>query len=239
MSGILYIVSTPIGNLKDITYRAVEVLKSVDVIACEDTRKTGILTKEYGIETATISYHDHNKESRGKHIINLLQSGESVALVSDAGTPAINDPGFNLVRDARAENIEVTGVPGACAAINALAISGLATDRFCYEGFLPVKKGRMTTLERIRDEDRTIILYEGVHKIEKTLKDLHQYIGDRKIVLLREMTKVYEEYVTGSAEEILQYFSENPLKGEFVLIIDGISKKRGKKVNKYANQVDN
>ncbi|PID27035.1 MAG: 16S rRNA (cytidine(1402)-2'-O)-methyltransferase [Candidatus Cloacimonadota bacterium] len=233
---MLYIVSTPIGNLKDITYRAVEVLKSVDLIACEDTRKTGILTKEYNISTPLISYHDHNKESRGKHIINLLESGENIALVSDAGTPAINDPGFNLVRDARNLNIKVTGVPGACAAINGIAISGLATDRFCYEGFLPVKKGRMTSLEKIKNEERTIIIYEGVHKIEKTLKDLKEYIGDRKIVILREMTKVYEEYIRGTAQEILNHFKENPLKGEFVLIVEGFDKKKVKKTNKYSKK---
>jgi 16S rRNA (cytidine1402-2'-O)-methyltransferase len=231
MSGVLYIVSTPIGNLKDITYRAVEILKKVDFIGCEDTRKTGTLCKEYGIDTPFISYHDHNKDSKGKHIINLLNGGNSIALVSDAGTPAINDPGFNLVRSARDEGIEVTGVPGACAAINGLAISGLPTDRFCYEGFLPVKKGRMSMLKKIEIEERTTILYESVHKIEKTLLDLKEYVGERKVVVLREMTKLYEQFIEGSIEEVLSQIDENNRKGEFVILIEGLGKKR--KENKY------
>ncbi|MBN1971359.1 MAG: 16S rRNA (cytidine(1402)-2'-O)-methyltransferase [Candidatus Delongbacteria bacterium] len=231
MSGKLYIVATPIGNLKDITYRAVEILKSVEYIACEDTRKTGILLKEYSINNAKlISYHDHNKDSKGKHIMNILLGGGDIALVSDAGTPAINDPGFNVVRDARIEGVEVIGIPGPSAAINALAVSGLPTDRFCYEGFLPVKKGRQTMLKKIQAEERTIILYESVHKIVRTISDLKEYIDDRKIVVMREMTKIYEEYIFGTADEVLSKLNDNNIKGEFVIIIEGIGKKKDRTI---------
>jgi len=236
-SGVLYIVATPIGNYNDITLRALETLKDVDLIACEDTRKTRSLCQHFDIDKKLISYHDHNKEIREGRLIDELIGGKNIALVSDAGTPGINDPGFNIVRAAKAANIKVIGIPGACAAINALVTSGLPTDRFCYEGFLPVKKGRQTTLDRLKVEERTIILYESVHKIGRTLADFESIFPERIISLHREMTKIYEETIIGTASELLDRLDELTLKGEFTVIISAISSKEKKteKINKYAS----
>ena len=238
-TGILYMVSTPIGNLGDITFRAVETLKIVEIIACEDTRKTGILCREYGIENKLMSYHDHNKELKEEYILSLLMDGKSVAVVSDAGTPGINDPGFNLVRAARRGGFTVLGIPGACAAVNALVISGLPTDKFYYEGFLPVKKGRETALNRISSLDCSIVLYESVHRIIKTLNDLKKKFSGRKVSVHREMTKIYEEAISGDFDEVIEKLEAGVVKGEFVIIISGISAKEKKKekVNKYKKNV--
>lgn len=232
MNGKLYLVATPIGNMRDITLRAIDIMKEVDVIACEDTRKTGILLKEYGIDKKLETYHDHNKMAKGKHLINLLKGGTDIALVSDAGTPGVNDPGFNLCRDAIAEGIEVFSIPGAAAFLTALITSGLPTDRFCYEGFLPVKKGRQTALDKIKDEERTIILYESVHRILRTLEDILVKVGDRNMTLHREMTKIHEEVYRGKVSEVIEQLKNSVVKGEFCIVLEGRGKKN-KKDKKY------
>ena len=236
ISGSLYVVSVPIGNIKDITYRAVEVLQQVDLIACEDTRKTGLLCKEYNIESKLTSYHDHNKNSKGTYLISELERGKNIAIVSDAGTPGINDPGYNIVKDAKEKEIRIIGVPGATAAINALVTSGLPTDRYCYEGFLPAKKGRKTALEKLKDEIRTIILYESVHRIIKTLKELNEIFPERVVSVHREMTKIHEEVISGLIPVVIDSLEKGNIKGEFVIIISGLSAKdmKKEKVNKYA-----
>ncbi|HQO10355.1 MAG TPA: 16S rRNA (cytidine(1402)-2'-O)-methyltransferase [Clostridiales bacterium] len=221
-NGKLYIVSTPIGNYDDITLRALKTLKEVDLIACEDTRKTGILLKYYGIEAKLMSYHDHNENYKGDVIVEKLENGENVAVVSDAGTPCISDPGFKIVRSARERGIEVVGVPGVSAAVNALVISGMPTDSFVFEGFLPHKKGRMTKLSEIKEEKRTVIVYESVHRILKLIGELCSSIPDRRICVLREMTKIYEEHIIGYPCDVLKKISEKEPKGEFVVIIEGL-----------------
>lgn len=228
--GKLYIVSTPIGNYDDMTFRAIKTLKEVDLIACEDTRKTGILLKHFEIGSKLMSYHDHNENYKGDLIISKLESGENIAVVSDAGTPCISDPGFKIVRSAREKGIEVIGVPGVSAAINALVISGMPTDSFVFEGFLPHKKGRQTKLKRIAEEKRTIIVYESVHRIIKLIEELCIVIPDRKICVLREMTKIYEEHICGEPETILAKLKEKTPKGEFVVIIEGLNEKLKNKV---------
>jgi len=235
--GTLFVVSVPIGNLKDITYRAVEVLNQVDMIACEDTRKTGLLCKEYNIDSKLTSYHDHNKNSKGAYLISELEKGRNIAIVSDAGTPGINDPGYNIVKDAKEMGIKVIGVPGATAAINALVTSGLPTDKYCYEGFLPAKKGRKTALETLKNEVRTIILYESVHRIIKTLKELNEFFPERQVSIHREMTKIHEEVINGLLPEVIEKLEQGVVKGEFVIIISGLSAKdlKKEKVNKYRN----
>jgi len=230
IKGKLYIVSTPIGNYDDITFRAIKTLKEVDLIACEDTRKTGILLKHFEIESKLMSYHDHNENYKGDIIISRLESGENVAVVSDAGTPCISDPGFKIVRSAREKGIDVIGVPGVSAAINALVISGMPTDSFVFEGFLPHKKGRQTRLNAVRDEKRTIIVYESVHRIIKLIEELSVSMSDRKICVLREMTKIYEEHICGEPESVLARLREKSPKGEFVVIIEGVKDKVKTKV---------
>lgn len=231
--GKLYIVSTPIGNFGDMTFRAVETLKNCDLIACEDTRRTGLLMKEYDIETNLTSYHDHNKNYRSDQILQKILNGQNVAIVSDAGTPCISDPGFVIVRAAREKGIDVVGIPGATAAINAVAVSGMPTDRFVFEGFLPHKKGRKSRLNAIKDDDRTLILYESVHRIIKTLKELKLYFANRKVAVLREMTKTYEEFISGTFDQVIEHFNENEPKGEFVIVIEAKKTEKKVKVNKY------
>jgi 16S rRNA (cytidine1402-2'-O)-methyltransferase len=221
MSGKLYIVSVPIGNYGDMTFRAVEVLKSVQLIACEDTRKTGIILKHFGIESKLISYHDHNEIVKAEFLIGKLAAGENIAVVSDAGTPCISDPGFRIVRAARESGIAVEGVPGASALINGLVISGMPTDSFVFEGFLPHKKGRRTKLSAIAEEKRTVVLYESVHRIIKLLGELNEVVPERKICVLREMTKIYEEHILGLPHEVLKKLSNSTPKGEFVVVIEG------------------
>ncbi|TRZ49610.1 MAG: 16S rRNA (cytidine(1402)-2'-O)-methyltransferase [Dehalococcoidia bacterium] len=227
MAAVLYIVATPIGNLKDLTLRAIETLKSVDVIACEDTRHTKILLNAYDIQTSLISYFEHNKIKRAKEIIQMLHSGKRVALVSDAGTPGISDPGYRLVHDAIASGVGVVAIPGASAAITALAVSGLATDRFSFEGFLPPKtQARRKKLKALSKEERTIILYESPHRIARSLYDIEDVLGDIFIVCARELTKKFEEIRRERVSVLLKHFTVEKPQGEFVLLFDLRSQKR-------------
>lgn len=218
----LYIVPTPIGNLDDMTFRAVKVLKEVDVILAEDTRTSGKLLKYFEITTPMQSHHMHNEHKMVERIVERLQSGESIALISDAGTPAISDPGFLLTRTCVQHNVEVECLPGATAFVPALVNSGLPNDKFVFEGFLPVKKGRQTRLEMLAEETRTIIFYESPHKLLKTLTQFIEYFGDdRQISVSRELTKLYEETVRGTVKEILTIFEKKHPKGEFVIVVEG------------------
>ena len=226
--GTLYLVSTPIGNLEDITLRALRVLGEVDLIAAEDTRRTGQLLKHFGLRTRQESYHDHNKEQKAKALLRQLLQGESVAVVSDAGTPGISDPAYRLVGEAVRASIPVVPIPGATAAIAALCSSGLPTDRFVFEGFLPPKKGRKKRLENLADETRTIVLYESPHRLLRTLSDLRETLGDRPVAVCRELTKKFEEILRGSISEVIDAFSPRKIQGEFVLIVQGRTKKNGK-----------
>ena len=220
--GKLYIVPTPIGNLKDITLRAVEVLKEVDLILAEDTRTSGKLLKTYNIDTPMQSHHMHNEHKTVASITSRILNGETIALISDAGTPAISDPGFLLTRSCVEAGIEVDCLPGATALIPALVNSGLPNDRFVFEGFLPQKKGRQTRLKQLSDESRTMVFYESPHKLLKTLEQLSEYFGpDRQASVSRELTKLHEETVRGTLTEILEYYQERPPKGELVLVVGG------------------
>ena len=224
MSGILYLCATPIGNLGDITYRALEILKEVDLIAAEDTRHTMKLLNYFEIDTKTTSYHEHNKYDKGKYIISQLMEGKNIALVTDAGTPGISDPGEELVKMCCDNNIQVTGLPGAVAGIVALIISGLPTRRFVFEGFLPTKKKeRKAILETLEKETRTIILYESPHRLTKTLEELYNYLGNREISICKELTKKYENIYRDNLEKAIKYYEINQPKGEYVLIIKGIN----------------
>ncbi len=222
-TGKLYLVSTPIGNLKDITLRALEVLSQVSLIAAEDTRRSGILLKHYQIETATTSYFDFNQQKKTPALIQKLKAGESIALISDAGTPGISDPAFYLVREAIKENITIEAIPGATAFVPALIVSGLPTDRFVFEGFLPTKKGRHSRLLELAEERRTIILYESPNRILKTLNQLAEYFGNRRVAISREMTKKFEQIYRGTVEEFNENSASFTLKGEFVIVIAGKS----------------
>jgi 16S rRNA (cytidine1402-2'-O)-methyltransferase len=221
MPGTLYLVSTPIGNLEDITYRAVRILSSVDLIAAEDTRKTKILLDHFNISKPMVSYHSFNERQRAPELISKLLAGQSVAVVSDAGTPGISDPAFYLVRSAIEKEIPIVPIPGPSAFTTALIVSGLPTDRFVFEGFLPPKKGRKTKLESLRSEPRTIILYESPHRVLKTLSDISTYWGNRYVVVARELTKKFEEIVRGPVQSVLQELSQKPQRGEYVLVVEG------------------
>ena len=219
---MLYIVPTPIGNLQDITLRAIEVLKKVDLILAEDTRTSSKLLNHYAIQKPVTPFHQHNEHQVLQHIITQLANGKVMALVTDAGTPGISDPGFLLVRECIKAGIKVECLPGATAFVPALVNSGLPSDRFCFEGFLPLKKGRHTLLTKLAEEERTIILYESPVRLVKTLNDLAQYFGnDRRCCVSRELTKVYEENVRGSLQEVMSHFSEKTVKGEIVIILGG------------------
>jgi 16S rRNA (cytidine1402-2'-O)-methyltransferase len=221
-TGTLYIVSTPIGNLEDITLRAIRVLKEVDLIAAEDTRHTRHLLDRYQIETQLTSYHDHNKEEKAPVLVARLLEGKSVALVSDAGTPGISDPGYFLINLAADQKVPVVPIPGATAAIAALSVSGLPTDSFVFEGFLPAKHGaRLKRIQKLAKDERTIIFYEAPHKIMKTLEDLIEVFGDRRAVITRELTKIHEETIRGTLSDILRHLQEGSIKGEFTLIVHG------------------
>jgi 16S rRNA (cytidine1402-2'-O)-methyltransferase len=218
---MLFIVSTPIGNLQDMTYRAVETLKSVDLIAAEDTRHTKILTQHYAITTPLTSYFEHNKMKKSEYLINLLKEGKDVALVSDAGTPGISDPGYRLINLAQAQDIPITVIPGATAMIAALSLSGLPTDRFVFEGFLPVKShGRRKRLETFKGDSRTIILYESPYRVLKTLQDIYEVLDDPLVVCAREITKKFEEVKRERSSVLIKHFSEVNPKGEFVVLIN-------------------
>lgn len=220
--GVLYLVATPIGNLEDITYRALRILNEVDLIAAEDTRHTLKLLNHFEIQKPMISYYEHNIRERGEKIIARIKEGDNVALVSDAGTPAISDPGEDLVRLCIEEGIQVIPVPGAVAGINALICSGISTKRFSFEGFLSVnKKSRIDHLESVKDSEYTLIFYEAPHKLLNTLKDMLKYFGNRKMTVARELTKKFEQFLYTDIEKAIEYFDQNQPKGEFVLIIEG------------------
>ncbi|MBL4663530.1 MAG: 16S rRNA (cytidine(1402)-2'-O)-methyltransferase [Flavobacteriaceae bacterium] len=220
--GKLYIVPTPIGNLKDMTFRAVEVLKEVDLILAEDTRTSGKLLKHFDVGTQMHSHHMHNEHKTTQGIVQRIQSGENIALISDAGTPAISDPGFLLTRACVEANIEVDCLPGATAFVPALVNSGLPNDKFVFEGFLPVKKGRQTRLQLLAEESRTIIFYESPHKLIKSLTQFVECFGaDRKVSVSRELTKLHEETIRGTLAEVLQHFENKPPKGELVVVLAG------------------
>ncbi len=222
MTGTLYIIGTPIGNLEDITYRAIRLLKEVSVIAAEDTRHTKTLLLHYEINTPLTSYHDFNKEEKTAVLISRLKEGESIALVSDAGTPTISDPGYFLIHQASLAGILISPIPGPTAAISALSISGLPTDRFSFEGFLPRKKGaRAKRLTAFLLDSRTIIFYESPYRILALLEEIDQILGKRRVVLCREMTKKFEEIVRGEAHEILELWKNKKILGEITLVVEG------------------
>lgn len=228
MSGKLYIVSTPIGNLSDLSPRAVCALENCDFIAAEDTRVTLKLLNHFGISKPMISYYEHNLRERGLLILDRITSGETCALVSDAGTPAISDPGEDLVRIASERGIDIIPIPGACAAICALSVSSLPTGRFSFEGFLSTsKKSREEHLSGIKDESRTMIFYEAPHKLMRTLNDLLKILGDRRIAVCRELTKIHEQVLRTTISGAIEHFSASPPRGEFVLIISGTEAKPG------------
>ena len=227
----LYIVPTPIGNLEDFTFRAINVLKDVDLILCEDTRRSKKLLIHYDIETPLRSHHKFNEHKEIGKVVNKILSGEKIALISDAGTPGISDPGFLAVRTCLENNIEVECLPGATAFVPALVNSGLPNDKFVFEGFLPVKKGRQTRLLLLAEETRTIIFYESPHKLIKTLCHFCEYFGeDRSVSVSRELTKLYEETVRGTAKEVLDHYTNKPPKGEIVIVVSGKSDKKWKQV---------
>ena len=220
--GILYIVPTPVGNMEDMTFRAVRILKEVDLVLAEDTRTSGILLKHYEIKNALMSHHKFNEHGTSAGIVNRLLAGENVALISDAGTPGISDPGFYLVREAVRAGVEVQCLPGATAFVPALVSSGLPCDRFAFEGFLPQKKGRQTKLQSLKDEERTMIFYESPFRLVKTLQQFAEvYGGDRQVSVCREISKVHEESVRGSLTEVIAHFQEKAPKGEIVIILAG------------------
>lgn len=227
--GVLYIVATPIGNLADITYRAIEVLGKVDLIAAEDTRHSKKLLAHYGINAPMMAFHEHNERERSSEMVALLQSGSQIALISDAGTPLISDPGYQLVAAVRAAGLQVISVPGASAVIAALSIAGLPTDRFCFEGFLPAKKAaREKQLLALQDEPRTMVLYEAPHRIQAALASICEVLGaERRMVLMRELTKLYETTRAGTCAELCDWLEQNPVqqKGEYVVVIAGAAPK--------------
>lgn len=227
---MLYLIPTPVGNMEDMTFRAIRLLKEADVVLCEDTRTSGILLKHFQIEGKRLmAHHKFNEHGTSKAIVERLKSGETICLVTDAGTPGISDPGFLLVREAVEAGIEVQTLPGATAFVPALVSSGLPCDRFCFEGFLPQKKGRQTRLEELSHETRTMIIYESPRRIVRTLEQLATFFGeDRKMSACREISKIHEESVRGTIAEVLTHFREKEPKGEFVLIIGGCDKKHGK-----------
>lgn len=217
----LYLVPTPIGNLDDITLRAIRVLEQVDVILAEDTRTSGKLLKHLKISKPLQSYHIHNEHKMVEGLVKRMTQGEKFALISDAGTPAISDPGFLLVREVLGAGLEVNCLPGATAFVPALVNSGLPSDKFVFEGFLPHKKGRQTRLKALAEEERTIILYESPHRLIKCLEQLKEFCGDRQASVSRELTKMFEETVRGSLSELSEYFNQKGVKGEFVVVLEG------------------
>ena len=223
--GILYIVPTPVGNMEDMTFRAIRILKEVDLVLAEDTRTSGILLKHYEIKNALMSHHKFNEHGTSAGIVNRLLAGENIALISDAGTPGISDPGFYLVREAVRAGVEVQCLPGATAFVPALVSSGLPCDRFAFEGFLPQKKGRQTKLQSLKDEERTMIFYESPFRLVKTLQQFAEVFGgDRQVSVCREISKVHEESVRGSLTEVIAHFQEKEPKGEIVIVLKGSEK---------------
>ncbi|MBK0382138.1 16S rRNA (cytidine(1402)-2'-O)-methyltransferase [Pedobacter sp. SD-b] len=234
MSGKLYLVPTPIGNLEDITLRALRILKEVDLILAEDTRTSAPMLKHFEIDKKVFAHHQHNEHKAVAEIVKFLKDGQNIALISDAGTPAISDPGFLLVREVLKHDLAIECLPGATAFVPALVNSGLPNDRFTFEGFLPVKKGRQTRLKELIYENRTMIFYESPHRLLKTLEELITVFGaERQASISRELTKMFEENVRGSLSELKTHFEENILKGEFVLVIAGNTETAPKKDDKY------
>ena len=237
MAGTLFIVPTPVGNLSDITFRAVEVLKSADLILAEDTRTSGVLLQHYGIKGRLLSHHKYNEHQTVQMIKEKLLGGLNVALISDAGTPGISDPGFLLARACAAEGIEVQTLPGPTACIPAIVSSGLPCDRFCFEGFLPQKKGRQTLLESLKNETRTMIFYESPYRLLHTLEQFAEVFGpDRECSVAREISKLHETHHRGTLQQLVNYFNENEAKGEIVIVLAGApQRQRQEHVNKYRN----
>ena len=226
--GTLYIISTPIGNLKDVTHRSLELLSDVDLIAAEDTRRTGVLLKHYGIKTPLSSFNSYNQVKKSDRLIARLTAGHNLALVSDAGTPGVSDPLYYLVKAALDKRVPVVSLPGPSAVLAALTVSGLPINRFVFEGFLPRKKGRKKLIEELAQEKRTIVLFESPHRIVKTLNELYQVMGDRKAVLARELTKIHEEVIRGTLGALATKAEEQKLKGEITLVISGAPKTRNR-----------
>ena len=223
--GILYIVPTPVGNMEDMTFRAIRVLQEDDLILAEDTRTAGSLLKHYGIQNRLMSHHKFNEHGTSKTVVDRLRAGETIALISDAGTPGISDPGFYLVREAVRAGVDVQCLPGATAFVPALVSSGIPCDRFAFEGFLPPKKGRQTKLESLRDEQRTMIFYESPYRLLKTLQQFAEYYGgDRQVSVCREISKVHEESVRGTLDEVITHFTATEPRGEIVIILEGCTK---------------
>lgn len=220
---MFYVVGTPIGNLEDLTFRAKKVLEEVDYIFAEDTRVTKRLLSHYEIEKTVYQYHEHNKLHQIQNVINLLKGNKNIALVTDAGTPCISDPGFELVNEILKNNLKVVGIPGASSIITGASISGLDMRRMAYEGFLPKKKGRQTIFNKLKDEERTIVILESPNRILKTLKDVREYLGERYVVITRELTKIYEEIIRGNVSQIIEKLEKKPIKGEIVLFIRAIN----------------
>ncbi|MDR0791872.1 MAG: 16S rRNA (cytidine(1402)-2'-O)-methyltransferase [Chitinophagaceae bacterium] len=222
---MLYLVPTPLGNLKDITFRAIEILQQTDVILCEDTRTSSTLLRHYNIQKPLSPYHQHNEHKIVAHIIEQLQAGKTMALITDAGTPGISDPAFLLVRECVKNNIKVECLPGATAFIPALVNSGLPINRFVFEGFLPLKKGRQTLFKKLAEEERTMVFYESPVRLVKTLEEMITYFGaDRPCCVSRELTKIYEENKNGALLDVVQYFRQKPVKGEIVIVVQGVEK---------------
>lgn len=221
-AGSLVLVPTPIGNLGDITLRALDVLKEADLILAEDTRRTGTLLKHFGIKKPIQSYHNFNEHKIVTSVIGKIKEGERIALVSDAGTPGISDPGYLIVREALAANVRTECLPGPTAFVPALVQSGLPTDRFCFEGFLPAKKGRTARLEKLKEEERTMVFYESPYRLLKTLEQLGECLGkERKVSVSKELSKIYEETTSGILNDIIDHFSKKDIKGEFVIVVEG------------------
>ena len=232
LTGKLYLVATPIGNLEDITLRALKCLKSVDIIACEDTRHSRILLEHYGIKARTTSYHEFNKFDRADELVMQMKKGVNVAVITDAGTPGISDPGEELVRKAVEAGVEITSLPGPSAVITALSMCGLSSRRFVFEGFLSTeKKERREAFDRLRNETRTMVIYEAPHRLKRTLGELEQVLGSRKICICRELTKKYEEIMRFSLKEAVDHFEQNDPRGEMVIIIEGLSEEEKKSMD--------
>ena len=225
---MLYLIPTPVGNMEDMTFRAIRLLKEADVVLCEDTRTSGILLKHFQIEGKRLmAHHKFNEHGTAKNIVERLKSGETICLITDAGTPGISDPGFFLVREAVEAGIEVQTLPGATAFVPALVSSGLPCDRFCFEGFLPQKKGRQTRLESLKDETRTMIFYESPYRLLKTLKQFAEVFGaDRQVSVAREISKIHEEHVRGTLEEVIAHFETTEPRGEIVIVLAGKDTKK-------------
>ena len=235
--GTLYIVPTPVGNMEDITLRALRILKEADLVLAEDTRTSGILLKHYDIKNRLMAHHKFNEHGTTAGIIEKLKAGMTIAQISDAGTPGISDPGFFLAREAAREGIEVVTLPGATACIPAIVSSGLPCDRFCFEGFLPQKKGRQTHLESLKDEARTMVFYESPYRTLKTLKQFAEVFGgDRQVSVAREISKIHEQHVRGTLDEVIAHFEEGEPKGEIVIVLAGKEKVKPEKRNKRQDQ---